>query len=372
MKKPFLDRIQSFELLRDNINLFLNDYPNICDKNIFHPILLEAIEKQYQNYRWFTPEYCIQSLQGMLFMLENAQIQKFTNYYESYFEKESAEFETVLVISAGNFPLAAFHDFFSVLVSGNKFLGKLSANDSFLLPVIANILSELDPYFKDKIIFIDSLQDFKTQDGSKLYSKVIATGSDNSSRYFEYYFGKYPLLLRKNRNSVAILDGNESADQIQNLAKDIFSYFGLGCRSVSKLYLPIHFDFVRFIETILPFSSYNAEHHLYLNNLDFQKTMYLMNRKHFYDAGAFMLVENSSLSSPISILNYEFYNTTNEVLDLISSQVDAIQCVVSENDSIIEKINLKYPHLALKFGEAQSPNLLQYPDGADIVKFCIS
>lgn len=372
MKRSFLNNLQSFELLRDNINLFLNEYPNFCDKNIFSPILFDAIEKQHQQNRWFTPEYCIQSLQGLAFMLENAQIQKFTNYYEPFFDKENSKIETVLVISAGNFPMAAFHDFFSVLVSGNKFLGKLSANDSFLLPVIANLLSELDPYFKDIILFVDTLKDFKTQDSSPLFSKVIATGSDNSSRYFEYYFGKYPLLLRKNRNSVAILEGNESEQQLKKLAKDIFSYFGLGCRSVSKLYLPINFDFVRFIETIHPFSSYNVEHNLYLNNLDFQKTIHLMNRKHFYDAGTFILVENDALSSPISILNYEFYTTTEELLDKISSQVEATQCVVVDNDSFVEKINLKHPQLALKFGEAQSPSLMQYPDGADIIKFCLS
>jgi hypothetical protein len=367
VKKPLLDRIQSFELLRDNIKLFLKEYPKIGKKNIFHTILLDAVEKQHQQNRWFTPTNILQSLEGVVFMLENAQIQNFIKFYKPYFENENPEIETIFVISAGNFPLAAFHDFFSVLISGNKFLGKMSANDAVLLPVLASFLIDLDPYFKNNIIFIDSIKETPEK-----INKVIATGSDNSSRYFEYYFGKYPLLLRKNRNSVAILEGNESAEQLKNLAKDILSYFGLGCRSVSKLYLPQNFDFVRFIETIVPFSSYNADHHLYLNNLDFQKTIYLMNRKHFYDAGPFMLVENVSLSSPISILNYEFYSSIKEVNEKIFSQIDAIQCVVTENDSIIETINQKNPHVALKFGKAQSPHLLQYPDGADIIKFCLS
>lgn len=372
MKNSFLDRLQSFELLRDNIRLFLKEYPKKDEKIFFHTNLSNSIEKQYQNNRWFTPAYCLQSLQGIVKMLEDTQIQQFIKYYEADFSQEISKFETILVISAGNFPIAAFHDFFSVLVSGNKFLGKLSANDNFLLPVIANQLIELDSYFKDKIVFVDSLTEIKRDDSFPLYSKVIATGSDNSSRYFEYYFEKFPLLLRKNRNSVAVLEGGETSNQIERLSSDIFSYFGLGCRSVSKIYIPTTFDFVQFIETILPFSTYNAEHHLYLNNLDFQKTMYLMNRKHFYDAGAFILVESESLSSPISILNYEFYNNLNEVVDKISSQVDAIQCVVTENDSMIEQFNLKHPQLALKYGEAQSPGLMNYPDGADIIKFCIS
>lgn len=372
VKKTFIERVQSFELLKDNIKIFINDYPNI-DKNIFfHSIIFDAIEMQYQHNRWFTHEYAIQALEGIVFMLNESNIQTFTSFYQDLFTQEKEKNDTVLVISAGNIPLAAFHDFFSVLVSGSKFLGKLSAKDSILLPVLAELLSELDPYFKDKITFIENLQEYKKGNSSNGFDKVIATGSNNSSRYFEYYFSKTPLLLRKNRNSIAILDGNETPEQIKGLAKDIFSYFGLGCRSVSKLYLPKDFNFIYFIETIQNYSTYNSEHHLYLNNLEYQKTIYLMNRKHFYDAGSFMLVEDSSLSSPISIIHYEFYDSLPELVDSISPLTELMQCIVVENRLAREAIDRIAPSLSVGFGEGQSPSLLDFPDGVDIVKFCLS
>lgn len=372
MKNKFLDRIQSFELLRDNIKLFLSNYPEINEKFFFHFKIYEAITKQSQQNKWFTPHYIVQALEGIVFMLESSNIKCFTKYYQDIFLQENDKIETIFVISAGNIPLAAFHDFFSVLISGNKFLGKLSANDSILLPILAELLCELDPYFSDKICFVETIQNGNNQKTSDLYDKVIATGNNNSAKYFEYYFGKKPLLLRKNRNSIAILDGSETQEQIGRLSKDIFSYFGLGCRSVSKLYLPTNFNFIDFIETIQSYSTYNADHHLYLNNLEYQKTIFLMNQKPFYDAGSFILVEELSLSSPISIIYYEFYDSLSQLKSSIKNQSEQIQCIVVENKLAKEMIDSIDPLLSVPFGEGQYPSLLNYPDGVDIIKFCLS
>lgn len=368
-KMTFEQRIQAFEILRDKLDFLLKmDSLDLQKKNENNP-LLDAIELQYQKNPWFTPFFCNTAIRAIIDMLQSSDIQMYKDKYTPLVVSENKKIETILVISAGNIPLAAFHDFFSVLVSGNRFLGKLSANDSVLLPFIADLLIEIEPSFKDYILF--SLESKSLKNANQTFDKVISTGSNNSARYFDYYFAKYPKIIRKNRNSIAVLSGNESEEELNSLCNDIFYYFGLGCRSVSKIFVPKNYNFIPFIETIIQNSSYLCDHHLYLNNLEYQKTMHLMNKKPFYDAGTIMLVENEALHSPIAILNYEFYDQINQVKHKIGSEINDIQCIALTKDHEFYH-NSSFHSIVTSFGSTQKPTLLDYPDGIDIVKFCIS
>lgn len=368
-KMTFEQRIQAFEILKDKLDFLLKEDSIDLQKKIENNPLLDAIEQQYQKNRWFTPHFCKMAILSIIDMLQSPKIQEFKDIYSATLEEKSDKIETILVISAGNIPLAAFHDFFSVLVTGNRFLGKLSANDSILLPFIADLLITIEPSFHDFIFILQDSESLKNN--VHPFDKVISTGSNNTSRYFDYYFSKYPKIVRKNRNSVAILIGDESNEDLNGLCDDIFFYFGLGCRSISKIFVPKNYNFIPFIETIIQNSSYLCDHHLYLNNLEYQKTMHLMNQKPFYDAGTLMLVENEALHSPIAILNYEFYDHLDQVKQRISSEMDDIQCIALAKDHDFYH-NSSFHSIITPFGTTQKPTLLDYPDGTDIVKFCIS
>lgn len=363
-------RLQLFETLRDEIRGFLISYPNVDENNLFYFQLLNAIEQQSIENKWFIPNFILQSLEAIVEMLDQSGMDQLLSAYPNLNNEHSGKDEKVLVISAGNIPLAAFHDFFSVLISGNRYVGKLSSEDHLLLPVLASRIIELDPYFKDRITFVESINGYKTADGKSALHKVIATGSNNSARYFDYYFSSYPLLLRKNRNSVAILDGEESLDDLLALSKDVFTYFGMGCRSVSKLYIPTGYSISRLIEGLLPGIEAISDHHSYLNNLEYQKTVYLMNSSPFYDAGPFILVENSSLSSPISVLYFEYYEDEDQLLAYLFDHSEHIQAVSTNNLSMRDRINSFQSRWAVPLGRTQVPDILSYPDGVDIIQFC--
>ena len=254
---------------------------------------------------------------------------------------------------AGNIPLVGFHDFISVLISGNKVLGKLSSNDKILLPFLTQKLIEIEPEFKEYIQFSDKkLENFDA---------VIATGSNNTSLYFEHYFGKYPNIIRKNRNSVAVLSGEESPTQLEALSKDIFTYFGLGCRNVSKLYLPKEYDFKPFFNAM--YSQKDIIHNdKYMNNYDYNKAVYLMGGVNLLDNEFMLLKEDTGFSSPISVVFYEYYNSLQEVEKYLAKNTEKIQCVVSTSN--IEN--------AIPFGKTQSPELWDYADSIDTLEFLLN
>ena len=249
---------------------------------------------------------------------------------------------------AGNIPLAGFHDFLSVLISGNNLIVKTSSKDSELIVYISDILCSINPSFRDNIEFAEgTLSNFDI---------VIATGSDNSSRYFDYYFGKYPSIIRKNRNSIAIIEGDETGDELEGLGTDIFSYFGLGCRNVSKIYVPKGYDFrsmIRYWDTFAGVIS----HPKYANNYDFNKAVYLVNKEAFYDAGYILLKEDSRISSPVSVLYYEYYESQTALKQQIELLKEKIQCMIGRHN--------------IPFGKAQSPNLWDYADGIDTIEFLL-
>lgn len=308
----------------------------------------EAIERQYRENSWFTPEFCRYALAAIAKMLAPAALDTYLARYREVAPAEDPR-KRVAVISAGNIPVAAFHDFFCILVSGNDYQGKLSSQDKHLLPVLAQALTEIDPRFGERISFVDKIADFDA---------VIATGSNNSARYFSYYFDKYPHILRKNRNSVALLDGSETEEELRLLADDIYLYFGLGCRSISKLFVPKGYDFVPFLHILTQESQPVALHNQFNNNLDYQKAVHLMNQIPYMDAGTFLLVENKQYASPIGMVYYEYYDDIRQVKHRLLDDAEQLQCIVG--------------HPAEPFGSAQNPSLLQYPDGIDTMSWLLA
>ena len=254
---------------------------------------------------------------------------------------------------AGNIPLVGFHDYVCGLISGNHMLIKLSKEDKLFLPLMTKVLIHLDSSFEERVEFTEGvLKDFDA---------VIATGSDNSARYFDHYFSSYPHLIRKNRNSIAILDGNETDEELKSLSHDILTYFGLGCRSVSKLYVPKGYNFDSFFNSIFAYKDL-INNHKYANNYDYNKAIYLMSEYKFLDNGFFMIKEGNEMHSPISTINYEYYDNISHLNEKIKQQEDNIQCVVS---------NIKFEG-RIDFGETQNPSLNQYADNIDVMNFLLT
>ena len=250
--------------------------------------------------------------------------------------------------------MADFHDFFCILVSGNNYQGKLPSQDKHLLPALAQELIRIEPRFADRISIVEKISDFDA---------IIVTGNNSNDRYFDYYFSKYPHILRKNRNSVAVLNGTESDDELRALANDIYLYFGLGCRSVSKLFVPRNYDFVPFLQILTQESQPIAQHHQYNNNLEYQKAVHLMNQIPYMDAGTFLLVENQNYTSPIGMVYYEYYDNIESVNRRLEADSELLQCIVSRD-----------PHIthAEPFGCTQSPTLTNYPDGIDTLRWLLA
>jgi len=306
--------------------------------------LMETISRQHLVNSWFTAENVTSAINAIAGELTLDNLVKWTNSYP-HLQFENEPFRAGIIM-AGNIPLAGFHDFLSVLISGNNLIAKTSSKDSELIVRISNILCSIEPGFWEKIEF--------TEGQLKNFDMVIATGSNNSSRYFEQYFGKYPNIIRKNRNSIAIIEGNETQAELENLGSDIFLYFGLGCRNVSKIFIPAGYDLRSFLTRWERFASL-INNSKYANNYDFSKAVYLVNREDFLDTGYLLLKEDKGLSSPVAVLYYEFYESLAAVLNVTESDKERIQCVIG--------------HKYVPFGKAQSPNLWDYADGIDTLEF---
>jgi hypothetical protein len=258
--------------------------------------------------------------------------------------------KTVGLILAGNIPLVGFHDFLSVVVSGHKVLVKTSSNDQKLLPFLSNYLISINSELENYITF--------TEGKLENFDAVIATGSNNTARYFEFYFKDKPSIIRKNRNSVAILTGNESHEDLVNLGEDIFRYFGLGCRNVSKLFVPKDYNFENFFKAIYEYKDV-IFYEKYSNNYDYNKAVFLMSNFKLLDNEFLTIKEDTSYSSPISSVFYEYYDDLNEITSRLENDADQIQCIVSK-DAIENSI---------LFGQTQKPNLWDYADNVDTLVF---
>ena len=257
--------------------------------------------------------------------------------------------KNIAIIMAGNIPLVGFHDFICVFLSGHNSIIKLSNSDNCIIP----FLTDLMKLPSDRIVYSDSFL--------KDYDGVIATGSDNTSRYFDYYFKNKRSIIRKNRNSIAILNGEESNDDLKSLSQDIFTYFGLGCRNVSKLYVPKNYNFDLFFNSIFCYKEL-INNHKYANNYDYNKAIYLMSEYKFLDNGFFIVKEGNEMHSPISTINFEYYDNISILKEKINLEDDNIQCIVS-NIEFKGKVN---------FGETQNPSLNQYADNIDVMRFLLT
>jgi hypothetical protein len=340
------DRIESFVKLGNFLQEFTED-KNIDSVNFKK--FSDIIQNDHLYNPWFTEENIRKAVGAIANSLQESNINKWVSDYPEL--NSIKEPKRIGVVTAGNLPLVGFHDFISVLISGNIFIGKLSSKDNRLLRFIADFLIDANPEFENRIFFEE-----KQLTG---FDAIIATGSNNTSRYFEYYFAKYPHIIRRNRNSIAILTGIETREQLKLLADDIFQYFGLGCRNVSKLFVPEGYNFDAFFESINQYQ-HLYQHNKYANNHDYNRSVYLMNQTLHFDNGFVLLKEDIQMASPIAVLYFEYYRNIDYVNQFIDVNKDQIQCVVSESEQIKD---------AIPFGKAQQPELWDYADNIDILKF---
>jgi len=317
--------------------------------------LKEVMIRAFQSNGWFTEKNIITSLTQWANALQEKNVDQWLSTYN--LNQPLSAPKRVGVINAGNIPFVGLHDLLSVLNSGHIYFGKNASDDKYLLPWIASLLIEIEPTLKSRINFIEKLNEIDA---------VIATGSDNSSRYFDYYFGKYPHIIRKNRNGVAILTGKETTEQLSNLGKDIFQYFGLGCRNVSKLYVPKDYNFNLFFESI-----YNENelmnHTKYMNNFDYNNSVLLLKLVPFLQNGFLIIREEEVIPSPISIVHYEFYDDINSLQHKLIQRKEQLQCIVADEKLISFSDELK--NIVVDFGQTQSPSLWDYADGVDTMSF---
>jgi Acyl-CoA reductase (LuxC) len=260
--------------------------------------------------------------------------------------------QSIGLVLAGNIPLVGFHDILCVFMAGHKAVIKLSDKDPFLLPMLLGFLNEID----DRTAAYFST----TTERLSGFDAVIATGSNNSARYFEAYFGKYPNIIRKNRNAVAILRGPETAEELRLLGNDIFQYFGLGCRNVSKLYVPRVYNFTLLLETLHERNDI-VLHDKYKNNFDYNFTLLILNKIKYESNGCLLMREAEEIASPISVVYYEFYDDLAILTESLQAKKDEIQLVVAA--SPVDNLT------TFNFGEAQKPSLVDYADGVDTMQF---
>jgi hypothetical protein len=346
-------RITALSKLGDVLSVFCSETssPSNYDENYlkYFELLNQGLESAYQANPWFTKPNILFSLKTWGSLLNKNNIETWLNNYS--FKK--VEPKKVAIIMAGNIPLVGFHDFLCVLIIGHKVLAKQSSNDKVLLNVLRNILCDIEPDFKSSIEF--------TEERLNNFHAVIATGSNNTARYFDHYFGKYPHIIRRNRHSIAILTGKESSDELDALSDDIFRYYGLGCRNVSKLYVPKNYNFDAFFNAIYKWHPIIHEHK-YANNYDYNKAVYLMSEFDMLDNGFIVLKEDQELSSPIATLNYEYYDKKESLVSKLALLDHEIQCVVSNG----------FTENEIYFGQTQSPGLAAYADGLDTVEFLLT
>ncbi len=335
------DRIEAFSELGHVLRTSIDDSQSAYGRELGRVIS----SQQYKN-PWFTPENVKMAIREIADELTYENLIEWTGKYpelDTYKDPKN-----IGAVMAGNIPLAGFHDFLSILITGHNLIAKTSSKDPELIVILNEILTRINPGFRKKVRFSDG--------PISGFDAVIATGSDNSSRYFEYYFGKYPHIIRKNRNSIAIIEGDETVDELKKFGSDVFSYFGLGCRSVSKVYLPEGYNLSKLPDNWQHYR-YLINHNKYANNYDFHKAVYLVNNEKFVDSGFVLLKESEQISSPVAVLYFEYYNSINNVLRKIENHKDKIQCIVSKRD--------------VKFGSAQSPHLWDYADGTDTIEFLL-
>ena len=304
----------------------------------------EVKEKAYRANGWILPEFIDLSIKNLTNQfLQKDQLLNWVKLYPGI-KEEIRSPKLVGIVMAGNIPLVGFHDFLCVFISGNKALIKPSSKDEVLIKHLVTKLIEWQPELKDFIGFAELL---------KNCDAYIATGGNSTANHFEYYFGKYPNIIRKNRTSVAILSGNESAEELEQLADDVYFYFGMGCRNITKIYVPKDYDFIPLINTFKKYD-YLADHHKYKNNYDYNLALHILNNNQYMSNESLLLIEEENIFSPVSQLNYEYYENPTFLINTLQNN-ESVQCIVGKQ--------------FIPFGGAQSPALSNYADGVDTMKW---
>jgi len=324
--------------MRINILARLGEFILSTDQN-----WIETKEKATRQNSWFTPEFIELAVKNIANQfLQKEELERLAFQY--HLQEINFHPKSIGIIMAGNIPLVGFHDFLCAFISGNKIRIKTSSKDEVLIKFLMTKMEEWEPSIPGWVSFEEMLK------GCDAY---IATGSNNSSRHFEYYFSKYPNIIRRNRTSVAILDGKESIEQLELLADDIHLFFGLGCRNVTKIYVPAGYDFLPLLRVFDKFN-YFKEHNSYKNNYDYNLALLILNRSYYMSNESIILVENKSVFSRISTLHYEFYSDINEILPALNNSHE-IQCIAGKN--------------FIPFGKTQCPSITDFADGVDTLKF---
>lgn len=303
-------------------------------------VIHEVIQREKHYNGWFTSASIYSAVDSLAEMLDIKTLEDWTKAYIF-----ASSPKRVGIIMAGNIPMVGFHDFLCVVIAGHHAVIKMSSDDNRLLPIFLKKLVEFDHRMAEKFSIVDRLSSSEA---------VIATGSNNSAMYFEKYFGNQPNIIRKSRTSVAVIDGTETEEELVLLGKDIFSYFGLGCRNVSQLFMPIDFDFNRFFAGIVGYSEM-ANHNKYANNYDYYKAIYLMNQEKLLENGFLLTKESDELFSPIAVIYYKRFHDKQEVTDFLQNNENKVQAVIG--------------HGFIPFGQAQHPRLSDYADGVDTMDF---
>jgi len=333
-------RIKAFAELGHILTDAASPQPSLPEAAGFRKLM----DRQVNNNKWFTPANVKLAVEAISKMLREDRLREWIRKYT--LSDDPSNKKTIAVIMAGNIPLVGFHDFLCVLMSGQNILARSSSKDSELIRAVADILAGIDIKFRDKISFTEKIKG--------PYDAIIATGSDNTSRYFEYYFGRKPHIFRKNRNSVAIIGRDTSGEDIRNLGIDIFSYFGLGCRNVSKLFIQEGVDPAQIFAEWQDWS-YLTDHRPYANNYLYNKSLFNLNKQSFMDSGSMLFKNDTALSSPVAVTYYELFRERHKLLHKLEEESGLIQCIVSENN--------------ISFGQTQYPGPGDYADNMDIVEF---
>ncbi|WP_294819259.1 acyl-CoA reductase [uncultured Flavobacterium sp.] len=318
----------------------------VLHNKAFYDDFISLIKLSRSHNGWYTEEQVYFAVNSWAEALTAGNLDKWLAQYSL----DNSGGKTVGLVLAGNIPLVGFHDFLSVLVTGHAARVKMSSNDQHLLPFLAKYLIAVEPKLKERIAF--------TEGRLENFDAVIATGSNNTARYFEYYFKDKPSIIRKNRNSVAVLTGRETREDLVGLGEDIFRYFGLGCRNVSKLFVPSGYDFKEFFEAIYEYRDV-IFYEKYANNYDYNKAVFLMSNFRLLDNEFLTLKEDAGYSSPISSVFYEFYNNLEDVAQRLETESGQIQCIVG--NGVVKN--------SIGFGQTQKPQLWDYADNVDTITF---
>jgi len=326
---------------------------DVLHNDLYFENFKDLLKLSQSHNGWFTPEQVYFAVESWAKALREDNLNKWLSAYHYDCAQDDKTVKTIGLILAGNIPLVGFHDFLSVLITGHKVLVKASSNDQHLIAFLANYLISIEP----KLSYYISFTDGKLEN----FDAIIATGSNNTARYFEFYFKDKPSIIRKNRNSVAVVNGNESHEDLVNLGEDIFRYFGLGCRNVSKLFVPKDYNFDAFFKAIYEYKDV-IFYEKYSNNYDYNKAVFLMSNFKLLDNEFLTLKEDTSYASPISSVFYEYYEDMADLQKRLESESDHIQCIVSNN---------LIPN-SISFGQTQQPKLWDYADNVDTLQFLIS